>query len=149
MEALSKSEAFLFEDPDNPYLSGKYAPVGDERVDHHIEIIGELPDDLNGYFLRNSPNPRFEPKGKHHWFDGDGMIHALQFENGKATYRNRWIKTRGLQADLEAGEATYTGILEPPDLMRKGGPFKNTANTDLRYHGREVARILVAGRQGA
>ncbi|MBP7685098.1 MAG: carotenoid oxygenase family protein, partial [Deltaproteobacteria bacterium] len=62
----------------NPYLSGSYAPIDDERRCEHeeLEILGELPRELNGSYLRNGPNPRFPSSGLHHWFDGDGMVHA-------------------------------------------------------------------------
>ena len=58
-------------------------------------VLGALPHDLHGMFVRNGANPRFAPKGRYHWFDGDGMVHGLRFENGRATYRNRWVETRG------------------------------------------------------
>ena len=29
----------------------------------------------------------------YHWFAGDGMIHAFHIENGKVSYRNRWVRT--------------------------------------------------------
>ena len=44
-------------------------------------------------YVRNGSNPRHEPKGRYHWFDGDGMLHALHFEDGRAHYRNRWVRT--------------------------------------------------------
>ncbi|HRK36736.1 MAG TPA: carotenoid oxygenase family protein, partial [Candidatus Hydrogenedentes bacterium] len=105
----------------------------------------ELPNDLEGLFLRNSSNPRFQPKGRYHWFDGDGMVHGVLFRDGKASYRNRYIRTRGLESELQAGEAVYTGIMEKPDLTRRGGPFKNTANTDLVFHGGKLLALWWLG----
>src|SRR5437588_9569347 len=61
----------------NPYLAGLYAPVAEERTDEGLEVIGELPPDLDGVYLRNGPNPQFAPTGRYHWFDGDGMVHAV------------------------------------------------------------------------
>jgi len=119
----------------SPYLEGPYAPVAEEIVARDLEVVaGAIPLDLAGTFVRNGANPKLAPKGRYHWFDGDGMIHAVELGGGKASYRNRFIKTAALVAELEAGEPLWTGILEPVDFMNPRGPFKNTANTDLVFH---------------
>ena len=113
------------------YRQNTYARVDDERTDVDLQVTGEIPRALRGSFVQNSPNPRFEPNGLYHWFDGDGMVHGLHFEDGKATYRNRYVRTAALQADEAAGASTTVGILEP---FGSGRPDKNTANTDLIAH---------------
>lgn len=70
----------------------------------------------------------------HHWFDGDGMLHAVSFANGQATYRNRWVETAGLQLERSTGEAQWQGIREPVRKMTLGRPYKDTANTDVKFH---------------
>jgi carotenoid cleavage dioxygenase len=77
----------------NPFLRGNFAPWREEGVIDGLQVIGEIPRDLNGTFFRAGPNPYFEPAGRYHWFDGDGMIHAIEIENGRATYRNRWVES--------------------------------------------------------
>lgn len=129
----------------NPYLRGIFSPVPQERVFEDLEVIGEIPRDLRGFFLRNGPNPRFQPKGRYHWFDGDAMVHALQFQDGKATYRNRYIRTKDFQTEEQAGQALWTGIREPFDPLSPS-PDKNTANTDLAFH---AGRLLAFWWQGA
>ncbi len=116
-----------------PYLQAEHTPVLNESEAAPCIVEGELPKDLFGTFARNSPNPRFEPLGRYHWFDGDGMVHAVSVKDGQATYRARWLRTEGLRAEEEAGKALFTGILEKP---RPGapGPLKDTANTDLVWH---------------
>ena len=62
--------------------------------------VGKVPDDLNGVFLRNGPNPRVLPRsGRHHWFDGDGMVHAVRFAGGRVWYCNRQLETPRLKAE--------------------------------------------------
>jgi carotenoid cleavage dioxygenase len=117
-----------------PYLSGNYAPVHDELELRHLQVAGEIPRDLAGVFVRNSPNPRYAPIGRHHWFDGDGMIHTVTFEDGEATSRNRWIRTRGFVAEADAGRALWSGVTERPDFTNPNGPWKDTANTDVVFH---------------
>lgn len=118
---------------ENPYLVGPYAPVHEERTARLKVLEGSLPDDLNGVYVRNGPNPQHAPIGRYHWFDGDGMVHAVHFADGQATYRNRWIRTDGFVSERDAGRAIYSGILEPfaanPDCREK-----DTANTDVLFH---------------
>jgi carotenoid cleavage dioxygenase len=129
----------------SPYLSGNYAPIQSEITADLGVLEGALPADLAGVFVRNGANPRYEPKGRYHWFDGDGMVHAVGFGNGEATYRNRYVRTAGLASDEAAGECQSTGILEPPDFGRPGGPFKDTANTDLVFHAGQLLAVWWLG----
>jgi carotenoid cleavage dioxygenase len=99
-----------------------------------LEVIGEIPDDLNGVYVRNGPNPQHEPRGRYHWFDGDGMVHAVHFADGRASYRNRYIRTDGYLREREAGDVLWSGIMEPPGENPPGEPEKDTANTDLVFH---------------
>ena len=130
----------------SPYLAGNYAPIDREITAERLPVIGELPRELSGVFVRNASNARFAARGRYHWFDGDGMIHAVHFEDGVASYRNRWVRTEGFLAEERAGEAQWTGLLERPDHTRLGGPYKNTANTDLVFHaGRCLALWWMSG----
>ena len=129
----------------SPYLEGPFAPI-DTEISVRCEVIGALPDDLAGVFIRNGSNPKYTPPGRYHWFDGDGMLHALHFENGTATYRNRYVRTEALAAETAAGHALWSGINERPDFSHAGGPFKDTANTDLVFHaGRLLALWWLGG----
>ena len=76
-----------------PFLSGQLAPVGDELDVESCRVTGEIPESLRGKFVQNGPNPRFEPLGRYHMFDGDGMLHAVDFQDGRVSYKNRWIRT--------------------------------------------------------
>lgn len=119
------------DDIDNPYLHGLYAPVMEEVEATELEVEGELPRELFGAYVRNGPNPRFSPLNRYHWFDGDGMLHGIWFENGEARYRNRYVRTRGFEAESGQGEAIWGGVLGPFDFSLPGGPLKDTGNTDL------------------
>jgi carotenoid cleavage dioxygenase len=125
---------------DTDYLDGPYAPVERELDQAELELLeGELPANLDGLFARNSSNPRFRPPAPYHWFDGDGMIHAVRFADGRASYRNRFVRTHGLAQDEAAGEATHGGLLSR-------GPHKNTANTDLLAWNGQLLALWWQGR---
>ena len=77
----------------NRYLTGNYAPVAAEVTALDLPVIGELPAELNGRYLRNGPNPiGAVDDATHHWFVGDGMVHGVRLREGRAEwYRNRYV----------------------------------------------------------
>jgi len=94
------------------YMRGNHAPVDREVTATTLEVRGQIPEQLNGLYLRNGPNPRDGDPG--HWFLGDGMIHGVRLEGGQAkSYRNRWVRTRPFNGDEtprvdEEGVADFT-----------------------------------------
>ncbi|MEH2283292.1 MAG: carotenoid oxygenase family protein [Nostoc sp.] len=133
----------------NPYLDGNFAPVHEEITTDKLSVIGELPLDLSGMFVRNGPNPQWTPIGQYHWFDGDGMLHGVQISNGIATYRNRYVQTGGWKKEREAGKAIWTGLLEPPQMNNPHGRYKNTANTALVWHAGQMLALNEGGKPHA
>lgn len=134
--------------PPSPFLKGNFAPVHDEITAESLTVIGHLPDGLAGMYVRNGPNPQFAPRGRYHWFDGDGMLHGVHLRDGKASYRNRYIRTRGFETERKAGRALYTGLAEPPNFkeMLSGGElYKNAANTALVWHNDRLLALWEAG----
>jgi carotenoid cleavage dioxygenase len=132
-----------------PFLQGLMAPVHDERDDRDLEVWGEIPAALHGMFVRTGPNQQFAPLGAYHPFDGDGMLHAVYLEDGKARYRNRWVESRGLLAERARGRACYGGMsnfqFPDRDVMEEGGMLKNTANTaTVRHAGRYFTMLEAA-----
>ncbi len=103
----------------NPYLTGNFAPVKEEITANNLKVIGEIPSDLSGLFLRNGPNPQFPPIGNCHWFDGDGMIHGVRISNGNASYRNRYVRTKAWEIERKTGHACYLGWFFRSHLQQK------------------------------
>jgi carotenoid cleavage dioxygenase len=95
------------------HLTGVYAPQRQEVDVDALEIAGELPADVHGSYLRNGPNPRFDPIGSFVYpLDGDGMVHRLTIEAGRATYSNRFVRTPMVRAEEEAGTAIWSGLTD-------------------------------------
>lgn len=129
------------EDEINPFLTGNYAPVHDELTLNNLEVIGEIPSDILGIYMRNGPNPAFEPIAYNFPLDGDGMVHAVYIAQGKAHYRNRYVKTQELLDEQRAGKAIYGSLLEPvipdPKLISSNGNhglFKEGAFIHIIHH---------------
>ncbi|MDJ0703377.1 MAG: carotenoid oxygenase family protein [Leptolyngbyaceae cyanobacterium MO_188.B28] len=127
------------------FLRGNFAPVHDEIDSERLSVIGEIPAELTGMFVRNGPNPQFTPIGRYHWFDGDGMLHGIHLRDGCASYRNRYVQTRGLLKEQDAQRAIWTGLLEPPQIEIPEGATKNRANTSLIWHSGRLLTLWEAG----
>ena len=152
-----------------PCLRGNFRPVvGDATVDGLEVTEGAIPSDLQGVFARNGPNWAHEPMypQKAHWFDGDGMIHYVRIEDGKAQYGRRAVRTRGYQEEQRAKQALHVGMLDlhvipdvfmprlaakvMQDVRGPDAPFwvvqnKNNANNGLTYHAGRLLATWEAG----
>jgi len=123
------------------FYQGNVVPVRDELSVADLTVRGELPNDLAGVYMRNGPNPKYEPIAYTYPFDGDGMVHAVYFDKGKARYRNRFVQTAGLAVEDRAGHAVYGSVTHPtppdPSLLAPGDPpfLKNVANINVIHHG--------------
>ncbi len=127
-----------------PYLSGAWTPVADEVDAEDLDVVsGAIPHDLDGTYFRNAQNQLHEPPGRFHPFDGDGMIHAITFKDGKARYRNRWVRTQGFNEEQVAGRSLFGGLMEPPGLAQRRTRcthpgLKDASSTDVVVHAGKV-----------
>lgn len=142
-------------EPTNPsvHLAGNKWPVDDERDDADLVVRGTLPHNLQGIFVRNGPNPVVIPGARYHVFDGDGMLHALTIRDGKASYRNRWVRTAGFELEQAAGRQLFGGMTDlagtdrgaAADLRERGETLKNVANTHIVEHAGRLLALWEAG----
>jgi carotenoid cleavage dioxygenase len=124
----------------NPYLEGVLAPVGAEVAAADLDVTGQIPEHLDGRYLRNGPNPAAEvDPATYHWFTGDAMVHGVALRDGKALwYRNRWVRTPPACAAL--------GEPEPKGLNPRAGMLSVAPNTNVLTHaGRTLALVEGGG----
>jgi carotenoid cleavage dioxygenase len=116
---------------------GNFAPVVTEVTAPNLTVIGSLPVELSGRFLRNGPNPVKAPDpSTYHWFTGDGMVHGIHLSEGKANwYRNRWVRSAEVAQAL--GEAVH------PGPVHEGMDF--ASNTNVIGHAGRTFAIVEAG----
>jgi len=120
----------------NRYLEGEFAPLDCEYTLTDLEVVGSIPDYLDGRYLRNGPNPigEIDPE-LYHWFVGDGMVHGIRIRDGKAEwYRNRWV--RGPLTAKALGEKS------PPGEFRLSGIG---ANTNVIGHAGKTIALIESG----
>lgn len=90
----------MTENPGQPpfHLCGNYAPVAREVTAFDLPVTGAIPPALRGRYVRNGPNPKTGVSP--HWFTGDGMLHGVRIQDGRASwYRNRYVRTRAFTED--------------------------------------------------
>ena len=107
------------------HLQGNWAPVLDEIDAGPLKVTGEIPRDLTGAYVRAGMNPKSGHSD--HWFAGTGMLHAVRLADGKAHYRNRFVRTPYFDGDLNL----MSGMFDPA---------ASPANTNIvRHAGRWLA----------
>ena len=133
-------ESTLPENDDHPYRTGPWRPQSNEWNAVPEVVQGELPADLDGMYSRHTENPVHPALLHYHPFDGDGMLHMIEFRDGRAAYRNRFVRTDGFRIEAEAGGAQWAGFIESPaDALREDGwgartRMKDASSTDVVVH---------------
>lgn len=138
----------VLQETTNPHLTGNNTPMHSEITASELEVIGTIPSDISGNFLRVGPNPYYVPDPeRYHIFDGDGMIHGVHITNGTATYRNRFIDSSGLREEREKGQWIYPGLNMLGDYIAKGEMpgTKNTGNTAMVFHNNQLYAMMEGG----
>ena len=127
---------------ENYYLQGNFAPVKQLIYEDKLEVVGSIPKELSGLYLRNGPNPTGSPnQKKYHWFSGEGMLHGVKIDTGRAIwYRNNpvgpntHVISHGgkIYATVEAGTlpVEVDGELNSVDTA----PFHGTLETGFAAH---------------
>ncbi len=126
-----------------PFLSGCFEPIDTESDRQDLSVQGEIPPELRGAYLRNGANPRFTPLGDYIYpFEGDAMVHAVYLADGKATYRNRFIRTPAMELEEKAGHAIWAS------LMSGYMPEPEVVGPDLAYKPKDLPSINVVRHNG-
>jgi 8'-apo-carotenoid 13,14-cleaving dioxygenase len=120
----------------HPYLTGINTPMTEEKTITDLKVSGSIPPQLDGRYIRIGPNPIVAPNpATYHWFTGDGMVHGLRLQAGKALwYRNRWTRSKAVSKAL--GESPAPG-------PRNG--FSDTVNTNVLGHAGKIWGLVEAG----
>lgn len=119
----------------HPFLTGIHRPMAEELTLSDLPVTGTIPAVFDGRYLRIGPNPIAPDPASHHWFTGDGMVHGVRIEGGRARwYKNRWIRSRRVAELL--GTAAAPG-------PRNGA--QDTVNTNVASIGGRTFALVEAG----
>lgn len=148
MQTISSPSTFNDFDMDD-WRSG-YRSQPNEYAYEIEDIDGTIPADLEGTLFRNGPG-LLDVAGHpvHHPFDGDGMITSISISQGKAYFRNRYVRTEGYIKEQATGKPLYRGVF---GTQKPGGALanafdlrlKNIANTNVIYWGDKLLALWEA-----
>ena len=141
VEIVGKYLSTLPEDDDHPYRTGPWRPQTTEWDADDLTWSRARSRTTSTACTCATPRTRCTRRSKfYHPFDGDGMVHVVGFRDGKAFYRNRFIRTDGFAAENEAGGPLWPGLAEPVQLAKRDkgwgarGLMKDASSTDVIVH---------------
>jgi carotenoid cleavage dioxygenase-like enzyme len=121
--------------PEIPTFSDFDWPVRAEAELYDLEIVGELPAELNGAFYRCGPEHQYPPMREGVFIDGDGVISMFHFENGHVDFRTKFVRTERFVAERAARRSLFGGYRNPHfDDPSVKGTERGTANTSAFWH---------------
>ena len=87
------------------------APVSQRQ----LKVTGELPNWLNGTFLRNGPGMFYIGEDRlNHWFDGLAMLHQFRLAEGEVTYQSKFLECHASKEALGSDKLTYSEFATDP-----------------------------------
>lgn len=123
-----------------------FTPCEDSYEVESIE--GDIPDFLQGTYYLNGP-ARFSRGDFHyrHWLDGDGMVCALRFADGRVHFSNRFVRSKKFSAEEQAGRPIFRtfGTSFIDDRMKRGISLESPVNVSVYPY---QSSVLVFGEQG-
>jgi all-trans-8'-apo-beta-carotenal 15,15'-oxygenase len=111
-------------------------------------VSGKAPAGLKGALYRNGPAQfRYGDAFASHWFDGDGMVHRVAIEDGKAVHTGRFVETGKRKAEQAAQKFLAPGFSTAGDPSYAVGSVDdvNAANTSVVMSGGEMLALWEAG----
>jgi len=132
-----------------------YRPVFSELRNVPVRVSGQIPADLRGVYLRNGANVQFaKQRARVHPFNGPGMLHQVQIQDGEVTYSNCFVRTPRYAFEASVGREAFAAFsdhagggkvglarMQMVEKKKQKGLIPNlsameasTASTSVRYH---------------
>ncbi len=145
--AAGTREEFIAALARDPRLTG-FATAEAEAFSAPLATVsGRLPRGLSGVLWRNGPaeHERFGHRYSH-WFDGDGLIQAFAFSDGRATHRARIADTPKRRKETRAGRRIVPAFGTPGSAPVLGPDDMNAANISMLSH---AGRLMASWEGGS
>jgi len=125
-----------------PTMKGFFAPQRYEADILDCEFTGKVPTDLDGMFVRLGGDwfypPKFPDDAPLH---ADGHISTFRFQNGRVSYKSRYVRTDRFKANLAAGRQQFgyyrNRQTDEPQVQSLDGTVANT--TPFAFAGQLMA----------
>ncbi len=128
----------------NSLFAKAWRPNPVETSYEMTEIEGSVPREICGTLYRNGPCQKIAPEigaGALHLFDGDALVHAIRFEDGKVSYLGRFAQTESYLREQREGR--YCGGLNVrPEVAIDEPPPAIQPNTNVVAHGGRLFALV-------
>jgi carotenoid cleavage dioxygenase-like enzyme len=130
---------------------GFAGPLRFEASLDDCEVVGKIPEEINGAFYRVGAEwyqpPMFPDDGI---VSADGYVSMFRIKNGKVHYRGKWVRTEKFKKEREAGRVLYGYYRNPytddPSVRDIRNPQRRTvSNTATLVHGRKLFTLKEDG----
>ena len=130
---------------------GFFAPMRFEADIYDCEVVGKIPEAMNGAFVRVGGDwlyPSLSPEDAP--FNADGYISMFRFKNGIVDFKGRFVKTPRFVADHAARRQLYGNYRNPftddPSVRDPAHPNRRTvSNTNTLAHGGKLFTLKEDG----
>lgn len=132
MSLIENTQGF----PESPFFTGVNAPSRVEADISDLEVIGEIPKEIDGAFYRVAADHHYPPKYQNDIpFNGDGLVSMFRICDGRAHLKSRYVKTDRFLAEQKAGKTLFGKYrnkhTDDPSVQ---GMNRNLANTNVLIH---------------
>lgn len=123
-----------------PMARGFFAPQRFEADVYDCEVVGTIPQGLNGAFVRVGGDWAYPARhADDSIFNQDGYISRFRFRDGRVDYKGRWVRTPRFLNNAKAGRQLYGYYRNPydcdPSVRNVDRPYLNTViNTAVEAH---------------
>jgi carotenoid cleavage dioxygenase len=108
-------------------------------------IEGEVPREIHGTLYRNGPSQRILPRRGYealHLFDGDGLVHAFRFDDGRVHYTGRYVEDPTHLVEKEEGKFCLTAVGTAADAPTDRLPMRQQHNTNVVWHAGKLMALV-------
>ncbi len=126
-------------------LAGLLRPNPTEADYAITKVEGEIPRELNGTLYRNGPCQKVLPQGgagAMHLFDGDALVHAIRFEDGRAHHLSRYARTDSFEVTEREGSYCFGGLNLPAEGAPQDPMGNVQPNTNIVSHGGRLFALV-------
>lgn len=143
--AMAKEENPPDETTLRAWWTEAWRPAAREETYEITEIEGEIPREIHGTLYRNGPSQKILPEEgyqKLHLFDGDGLVNAFRFDNGRVFFTGRYVKDQSFLVEQEEGRYCMNGVniavKDPTDRI----PIRQQHNTNVVHHAGKLLALV-------
>lgn len=108
------------------------------RIEQDIqdcEVEGKIPSDLVGNFYRVGPDAQYPLHPRNIPFDGEGHVSLFTFEDGRVSYKSRFVRNQRYKAQAAAHRILFPMYRNPNmDDPSVKTVSRGTANTHIIHH---------------